>query len=207
MGGRSARLERWRNSVAAKTLTPEQMETRTARFNKLQTYQRQNFDAHNIPPGAVEKVTARRVYPVMAPADYQGRSAGAPVKGPRGLIVSIAECEPGNGPGLHRHLNTCENFFCLSGRFEIAWGDEGENKLMLEPLDLISVPRGENRRFLNISNEVGRLLVMIVPETGEQADPISYAPSLAREIESEYGKEALEGLQTIGFKFEKDPAA
>jgi quercetin dioxygenase-like cupin family protein len=193
--------------VAAKTLTPEQMETRTARFNKLQTYQRQNFDAHNIPPGAVEKVTARRVYPVMAPADYQGRSAGAPVKGPRGLIVSIAECEPGNGPGLHRHLNTCENFFCLSGRFEIAWGDEGENKLVLEPLDLISVPRGENRRFLNISNELGRLLVMIVPETGEQTDPISYAPSLAREIESEYGKEALEGLQTIGFKFEKDPAA
>ena len=193
--------------MTAKTLTPEQMETRTARFDKLQTYQRQNFDAHNIPPGAVEKVTARRVYPVMAPSDYQGRSAGAPVKGPRGLIVSIAECEPGNGPGLHRHLNTCENFFCLSGRFEIAWGDEGENKLVLEPLDLISVPRGENRRFLNISNEVGRLLVMIVPETGEQTDPISYAPSLAREIESEYGKEALEGLQTIGFKFEKDPAA
>ena len=193
--------------MTTKTLTPEQMETRTARFNKLQTYQRQNLDAHNIPPGAVEKVTARRVYPVMAPSDYQGRSAGAPVKGPRGLIVSIAECEPGNGPGLHRHLNTCENFFCLSGRFEIAWGDEGENKLVLEPLDLISVPRGENRRFLNISNEVGRLLVMIVPETGEQTDPISYAPSLAREIESEYGKEALEGLQTIGFKFEKDPAA
>jgi uncharacterized RmlC-like cupin family protein len=193
--------------VTTKTLTPEQMETRTARFNKLQTYQRQNFDAHNIPPGAVEKVTARRVYPVMAPSDYQGRSAGAPVKGPRGLIVSIAECEPGNGPGLHRHLNTCENFFCLSGRFEIAWGDEGENKLVLEPLDLISVPRGENRRFLNISNEVGRLLVMIVPETGEQTDPISYAPSLAREIESEYGKEALAGLQTIGFKFEKNPAA
>jgi hypothetical protein len=26
----------------------------------------------------MEKVAARRVYPVMAPADYQGRSAGAP---------------------------------------------------------------------------------------------------------------------------------
>ena len=65
--------------MAQKSLTPEQMEARIARFNKLQTYQRQNFEAHNIPPGAVEKVTARRVYPVMAPADYQGRSAGAPV--------------------------------------------------------------------------------------------------------------------------------
>ena len=81
-----------------KSLTPEAMEARVARFDKLQTYQRQNFEAHGIPAGAVEKITARRVYPVMAPADYQGRSAGAPVKGPRGLIVSIAECEPGNGP-------------------------------------------------------------------------------------------------------------
>jgi mannose-6-phosphate isomerase-like protein (cupin superfamily) len=188
--------------VSSKSLSPEQMEARVARFAKLQTYQRQNYEAHNIPPGAVEKVTARKVYPVMAPADYQGRSAGAPVKGPRGLIVSIAECEPGNGPGLHRHLNTVENFFCLSGRFEISWGDNGEHKTVLEPLDMISVPRGENRRFFNVSNEVGRLLVMIVPESEEQADPISYAPSLAREIETEFGKKALEGLQTIGFKFE-----
>ena len=185
------------------TLTPEQMEKRVARFNKLETYQRQNFEAHNIPPGAMEKVAARKVYPVMAPADYQGRSAAAPVKGPRGLIVSIAECEPGNGPGLHRHLNTVENFFCLSGRFEIAWGDEGEHKTVLEPLDMISVPRGENRRFFNISNEVGRLLVMIVPESDQQVDPISYAPSLAKEIEDKYGKAALQGLQTIGFKFDE----
>lgn len=190
--------------MAAKSLTPELMEsTRVARFNKLQTYQRQNFDKHNIPPGAVEKVTARKVYPVMAPADYQGRSAGAPVKGPRGLIVSIAECEPGNGPGLHRHLNTVESFMCLSGRFEISWGDEGQFKTVLEPLDMISVPRGENRKFFNVSNEVGRLLVMIVPETDQQVDPISYAPSLAKEIEDEYGKPALEGLQKIGFKFEE----
>jgi len=151
----------------------------------------------------MEKITARKVYPVMAPPDYQGRSAGAPVKGPRGLIVTIAECEPGNGPGLHRHLNTVENFMCLSGRFEIAWGDAGEHSLVLEPLDMISVPRGENRRFRNISNETGRLLVLIVPETDMQADPISYDPPLAKEIETEYGKSALEGLQKVGFKFEE----
>jgi len=193
--------------MRTKSLTPEQMEGRVARFNKLQSYQRQNFEAHNIPPGAVEKVTARRVYPVMAPADYQGRSAGAPVKGPRGLIVSVAECEPGNGPGLHRHLNTVENFLCLSGRFEIAWGDQGEHTLVLEPLDMISVPRGENRSFRNISDVVGRLLVMIVPETAEQIDPISYSPSLAKEIENEYGRTALDGLQKIGFVFEDESTA
>jgi uncharacterized RmlC-like cupin family protein len=190
--------------VSTETLTPQMMEARVARFNKLQTYQQQNFETHGIPAGAVEKITARRVYPVMAPADYQGRSAGAPVKGPRGLIVSIAECEPGNGPGLHRHLNTVESFLC--GRFEIAWGDHGEHTLVLEPLDMISVPRGENRSFRNVSNEIGRLLVMIVPETDEQADPIAYAPSVAKEIESAYGKTALQGLEKIGFKFEDEPA-
>src|SRR5215470_16937107 len=144
-----------------------------------------------------ENVTAKS----LSPAEMEGRSAGAPVKGPRGLIVSIAECEPGNGPGLHRHLDTVENFLCLSGRFEIAWGDHGEHKLVLEPLDMISVPRGENRSFRNVSSETARLLVMIVPETGEQSDPISYAGSLAKEIENDYGKGALEGLQKIGFKF------
>jgi mannose-6-phosphate isomerase-like protein (cupin superfamily) len=194
-------------TVTTKTLSPQQMEARVSRFDKLQTYQTQNFEAHGIPPGAVEKITARRVYPVMAPADYQGRSAGAPVKGPRGLIVSIAECEPGNGPGLHRHLNTVENFMCLSGRFEIAWGDHGEHSLVLDPLEMISVTRGENRSFRNLSNETGRLLVMIVPETAEQSDPIAYAPSLAKEIERQYGKSALQGLEKIGFKFEDEPAA
>ena len=192
--------------MTTQSLDPKAMEARVARFKKLQTYQTQNLATQGIPPGAMEKITARKVYPVMAPPDYQGRSAGAPVKGPRGLIVSIAECEPGNGPGLHRHLNTVENFMCLSGRFEIAWGDRGEHTLVLDPLDMISVPRGENRSFRNVSGETGRLLVMIVPETAEQADPISYAPSLAREIENEYGKGALEGLQKVGFKFEDEPA-
>ena len=69
---------------------------------------------------------------------------------------------------------------------------------------MISVPLGENRSFRNISNETGRLLVMIVPVTEEQVDPISYAPSLAKEIQDEYGKTTLEGLQKIGFKFEDE---
>jgi hypothetical protein len=44
---------------------------------------------------------------------------------------------------------------------------------------------------------------MIVPETDQQVDPIAYAPSLAKEIEDKYGRDALQGLQTIGFKFEE----
>ena len=47
---------------------------------------------------------------------------------------------------------------------------------------------------------------MIVPESDEQVDPVSFAPNLAKEIVSEYGKTALEGLRKIGFKFEAEPA-
>lgn len=102
-------------------------------------------------------------------------------------------------------ISTPSRTFFVSGRFEIAWGDHGEHMIVLDPLDMISVPRGENRSFRNISNETGRLLVMIVPETDEQIDPISYAPSVAKEIEKEYGKAALDGLHKIGFKFEDEP--
>ena len=42
-----------------------------------------------------------------------------------------------------------------------------------------------------------------IPETDQQIDPITYAPSLGREIENEYGRAALEGLRSIGFKFEE----
>ena len=189
--------------MTTKTLSPEAMENRVARFNKLQTYQQQNLATHGIPQGAMEKITARKVFPVMAPADYQGRSAGAPVKGPRGLIVTIAECEAGNGPGLHRHLNTVENFMCLTGRFEIAWGDNGEHKLVLDPLDMISVPRGENR-------QLPQRLQRNRPPAGDdragdrrtgRSDLLCAEPRQGNR--NEYGKSALEGLQKIGFKFEE----
>ena len=50
-------------------------------------------------------------------------------------------------------------------------------------------------------------MVVALPETDEQVDPISYAPSLAKEIEKKYGKTAVEGLQKIGFRFEDESGA
>lgn len=182
-------------------VSPEQMAARTARFNKLESYQAQHA-ASGIPQPILEKIAARRVYPVMVPENYAGRSQSAPVKGAEGLAVSIAECPPGDGPGLHCHETTVENFFCLNGRFEIAWGDEGEHSLVLEPLDMVSVPPGIHRKFTNVSNETARLLVMIQMPSEKQEDRISYAPALGREIESQFGAEAIAKLRAIGFKFD-----
>jgi uncharacterized RmlC-like cupin family protein len=187
--------------MAKKIVTVEEMNARTARFKKLDSYQKQHSET-GLPQEAMEKVAAGKVYPVMVPETYQGRSKGAPLKGVPGLAVSIAECPPGNGPGLHNHANTIENFFCLNGRFEISWGDNGEDKIFLDPLDMVSVPSGIHRRFRNVSDETARLLVMIQIPTERQEDNVTFAASLGAEIEKKHGADALKKLNEIGFKFE-----
>jgi uncharacterized RmlC-like cupin family protein len=182
-------------------LTPQQMAARTARFAQLQPYSQQQSDANGIPTGAMEKLTAHRVYPVMVPDSYTGRSENAPVRGGHNVVLTIAECPPGNGPGLHCHETTTESFFCLSGRFRIGWGDNGENGTILEPLDFVSVPPGVSRDFKNLSDETGRLLVIIETNPAEPTDRIAYSATLGEEVVQEFGPEARQRLEAIGFKF------
>ena len=172
------------------------------RFRTLESYHEQQERASGIPMPVLEKIAAHRVYPVMAPAAYVGRSAFAPLKGAPGLSVNIAVCPPGDGPGLHAHETTIENFLCLNGRFKIVWGDQGEHSLVLEPLDLCSVPPGVSRSFVNIGNETARLLVMIQIPTAEQSDRVAYAPDVGQGIEREFGTKTIEALASIGFKFD-----
>jgi hypothetical protein len=104
-------------------VTPEEMQRRTVRFKTLESYQQQHDRGAGVPAAVLEKVAAHRVYPMMVPANYTGRSAQAPLKGADGLALTIAECPRGDGPALHCHERTIENFLCLTGRFRISWGD------------------------------------------------------------------------------------
>jgi uncharacterized RmlC-like cupin family protein len=185
-------------------VTGEQMARRTARFKELKSYQYQNEAANGIPMEVMEKIAAHRVYPLMCPETYKGRSAQAPIKGAPGIVLSIAECPPGDGPAMHIHEQTIENFFCLSGRFEIAWGDPGsEASIVLEPLDFVSVPPGVPRKFTNLHpTETGRLFVIIHVQTAEQGDRISYQPQLREEIERKHGKRTVDALDQIGIRFD-----
>ena len=185
-------------------LSPEQMNERLARFHDLQSYQHQQAAVNAIPVEVMEQIAAHRVYPLMVPESYTGRSAHAPIKGAPGLVLSIAECPPGDGPAMHIHERTIENFFCLSGRFEIAWGDPGEeHRIVLEPLDFVSVPPGVPRKFTNISQaETGRLFVIIQVHSGEQGDRIAYQPALRNEIERKHGASTVQALDRIGIRFD-----
>ena len=185
-----------------RTPTAAEMKKRMARFADLQPYSRQNADKHGIPTAAMERLTAHRVYPVMVPESYTGRSAAAPVHAGDHVVLTIAECPPGNGPGLHCHETTTENFFCLNGRFEVTWGDEGENRVVLEPNDFVSVPPGVSRAFRNLSDETARLFVAIETEGPGSQDRVAYAPALGEEVARKWGTQARDKLEEIGFRFD-----
>lgn len=181
-----------------------EMQRRTAHFTNLKSYQHQNEAVAGIPAEVLEKIAAHRVYPLMVPEGYQGRSAQAPIKGAPGMVLSIAECPPGDGPAMHIHEQTIENFFCLSGRFDIAWGDPGEEQsVTLDPLDFVSVPPGVLRRFTNVHpSETGRLLVIIQVQTAEQSDRIAYQPQLREAIRQKHGQQTVDALEGIGIRFD-----
>jgi quercetin dioxygenase-like cupin family protein len=73
--------------------------------------------------------------------------------------LNIVCCEPGKAAPLHNHL-TQEVFVALSGCWEIFWGPEGARKLVLEPLDTISIPPGVSRGFRNVSPQPALLMGM-----------------------------------------------
>lgn len=181
--------------------TPEEMEARLARFADLVPYKDSMNAAHGIPAEAMQMMSSDKVYPVMSPEGWTGRSKVAPVKGAPGLTVTIAECPPGDSAGLHKHTGSVENFFCIQGSFEIVWGKRGEHSVRLEPLDFISVPAGVYRDFRNVGTDMGRLLVAIQTPPGDTADMVVHAPEAGAEIERRFGKETREAMAGIGIRF------
>ena len=183
--------------------TPKEMEARVARFKKIKP-QSSSYDAEvGIPKEVYEMMTARSLYLLMSPENQGGPMAQNPaVITEDKMSVVIAECPPGDGPLLHAHQFTRETFFCLNGRFKIQWGDEGENELFLDPLDMVAVPPGVVRRFENVSDETARLLVWINGDSEEAFNDIDHPQIEADRLAEKFGDETLEKLRGIGVSFE-----
>ncbi|MEK9661088.1 MAG: cupin domain-containing protein [Alphaproteobacteria bacterium] len=178
-----------------------EMEARIARFSKLVPYKETMNTAHGIPAEAMRMMSTEKVFPVMSPHDWTGRSSIAPVKGAPGLTISIAETPPGDNPGLHIHTKATENFFCLKGRFRIEWGPNAEYSTILEENDFISVPPGIYRNFVNLTDDTARLLAIIQTPPGDTEDEVVMPPSVRRELAETYGDETLAKMNELGFRF------
>jgi mannose-6-phosphate isomerase-like protein (cupin superfamily) len=185
------------------TPTQAEMKKRIARFNDVVPVKKKHLEDKGIPPEVLEMIMAKTTRNMMSPGPLPGQLSPTPAVegGDAGVFrLGIATCPPGQGPGLHVHYNTHETFIALSGRWEIQWGDKGEESTMLEPLDLIAIPPKVTRRFINRSDVEANLMVIIQGQR-EEFDDVDRVPETAAAIAERYGEGMLEKIKTLGWKF------
>jgi mannose-6-phosphate isomerase-like protein (cupin superfamily) len=90
-----------------------------------------------------------------------------------GFNLGYCKAQPGKGPLMHNH-DTNETFIAITGRWRCEW-NEGAAKehVDLAPLDVISLPVGVARRFMNVTyDEPGRehVLMFIIGGNQPQAE-------------------------------------
>ena len=185
------------------TLDPTEadMEARTVRFGTLTDIQSHARARAGIPGEVFERFAPNRVFPMMIPRGYTGRSESAPLIGEPGLYVSVTRCPAGTGPALHIHPHNIENFFCLQGKFRIRWGEAGDRSIVLNEFDLCSVPGGIYRTFENIGTDPGLLLVIVQIQTEKQQDDVVLSATEADKLADEFGADTVRKLTQIGFQF------
>jgi uncharacterized RmlC-like cupin family protein len=185
------------------------MKTRIARFKDLVSTKARHAQGKGIPAEVLEMITAKSTFNVMSPEGLGGQLSPKPpvVGGDAGVFrLGIVTCPPGNGPGLHVHWKTHETFMALTGKWEVLWGDKGEEKTVIEPFDLIAVPPQVTRTFINISDADAHLLVIIQGKK-EEFDDVGRVPETAQKVAQKYGPEMVEKLESLGWQFTLDANA
>ena len=188
------------------TLNPsvEEMEKRIVRASTIQPKKRRLEANSGIPAEALEAIAAQSIYLYMAPGEGAGQSSQNPgIVGFPGLTVNVCRCPVGQGPELHAHARTLETFMCLSGQFEVRWGDHGQFKTILDEQDMISMPLNVMRTFSNTGKTPeASLLVLIQGQNSDVASDIQYSPETGQKIEGQYGVEVRKKIEEMGWRFD-----
>ena len=181
--------------MKTRNLTADEMAERVARYEGLTPIAVQLEKKHQ--QEILDLIYARQLLPVVG-LEKDRRSAisnSAPIVGAGGMTITYAVCPQGQGPGLHAHKDTYETFTVMRGRFAFLWGDEGDQSVVLDEFDVISVPPRVNRAFRNVGDREGVLQVVITggvhdhndidlsPQVGEAIDRID--PEARKIIEKE----------------------
>lgn len=168
-------------------VTLEQMTRRVARFSELRGFSGGLPDSHY--PGAqrtlfniISAPLARSdVGSHVPPAGFDA-AANAAIEIAEGFNLGIAKARPGNGPLMHNH-DTNETFMPLTGTWRVSWEVNGEvEHFDLAPYDVISVPSGLQRRFVNVTigaPEVEHMLLAIIAGDNPKAE---FSPSVRAEL-------------------------
>jgi mannose-6-phosphate isomerase-like protein (cupin superfamily) len=74
--------------------------------------------------------------------------------------IDFIRAAPRNGAALHSH-DSEETFICLTGKWKVTWGDNGEESITLGYLDGIAVPAGVMRSFENVSESEALMMAIL----------------------------------------------
>ncbi len=136
----------------------EEMERYVARFSNLRGSDEAYIDSR-LPGHRRLKINLVGMGVVEA-ADKPELRPNIPLPA-HGFNLGMIQAENGNGAALHAH-KTEEVFMPLVGPWAVIWmTDEGENEIVLEPFDTISVPIGIYRGFRYVGSGKGTLLTLI----------------------------------------------
>ena len=131
----------------------EDMEARVWRFADLTPSPRAFLDCTL--PGHV-----RTLYSALGKGADDEQLEGTAVEEAENYYIDFVKAEPENGAALHSHGSE-ETFVALTGRWEVFWGDEGEESITLDPFDGIVCPPGVLRGFRNVSDAEAVLMVVL----------------------------------------------
>ena len=160
------------NTVANAHVTMQQMQERLARFNELRP-SRQAFVDTRIP----EHV--RDIYNVIGKGVTEDPELQPAITAAEGFNITYVGAESGKGAALHSHT-TVEVFIPLTGRWAVFWGDEGENEVVLDAFDCVSVPVGVMRGFRNVGDGHAYLMAIL---GGTDAGKVGWAKSVLERAE------------------------
>ena len=145
----------------------DEMLKRVARFQDLKP-SRQAF-VDSLIPGH-----EREIFNVIGRGVTEDTTLSPAITDARDFNLTLVRAEPGKGAALHAHP-TVEVFMALSGRWAVYWGDAGEQELVLDQWDTISVPPGVMRGFRNAGPEAGYLMAIL---GGTDAGHVSWSPDV-----------------------------
>ncbi len=148
-------------------VTKEEMLKRVARFKQL-TPSAHAFVDSRIPGHE------RLIYNVIGSGVTEDASLAPAIGDARDFNLTYVKAAPGKGAALHSHT-TVEVFTPLSGRWAIIWGDRGENEIVLEAWDTISVPPGVMRGFRNAGDQDAYLMAIL---GGTDAGRVTWPPEV-----------------------------
>lgn len=154
-------------------VTQEEMLRRVARFKDL-TPSKNAFVDH------VFAQCHRDIFDVIGKGVTEDQSTRPAIDVVEYFNLTYAGCKPGHGAGLHSH-KTVEVFIPMSGLWEVTWGDQGENRIELGPLDVVSVPIDVMRAFRNIGSDYALLMAI---QGGADPGQVEWSPSVLEVVEA-----------------------